>query len=484
MTDGPTAGLPGAGGRGAANGGPLHFGERMTGVEALMWRLGRRDARFRATMSLVVTLEGRVDPAALASRLAALCRAVPRLSERVRESALGAVPPAWEPDPDFSVGDHLDLVSGRLWDVASAVMAAPFDAGRPPWRVVVVPSGGEHGDSVILHLHHSYTDGLGGVRLLGELFDTSSSAAPRAAPSAPADCDRGAAEAEVGRGRAAPGLEALILDVEEELRRAVGLWSRALPWASRTIATARRDPAALLHAAGDLAAGLQSQLGAAFGPASPVLAGRSDGVALQSLPLPLAGLRSVARRLGATVNDVYLAGLLDGLERYHAKLGSVPPSVRLGIPVSNREAEADMRNQLFGVAIRGPLGYLDFDERTRLVHEIVVEGRKMPLASLVEDVAAAAVRFPGGVRAAATALSSLDLMASNVMGPPVPMWLAGVPIAGMTPFGPRSGSALNATLLSYDGVAHIGLNLDPVAVVDPTLLVDCLEAAFAEALGC
>ena len=453
-----------------------------------MWRLGRRDARFRATMSLVVGVEGRVARPALESRLDGLCRTVPRLTERVREPHFGAFPPSWEADPGFAVNHHLDEVSGPLWDVASLVVAQPFREGRPPWRVVVVPSGGEHGDAVILHLHHSYTDGLGGVRLLGELFDAEpdggrgSAADSTGSPAGPGPSAASDHSAAPGRP-ATPGLEALFLDLEDELRRASALWSRALPWAARTLAAARRDPGGLLHAAGDLVGAIQSQIGAAMGPPSPVLARRSGQVVLAPLRFPMDHIRTVARGLGATVNDIYLAGLLDGLERYHAKMGSVPLGVRLGIPVSSREAEAEMRNQLFGVIIRGPLGYLDFDERARLVHEIVREGRKLPLAGLMEDLAAAALRFPGGVAAAAAALSSLDVLASNVMGPPLPMWLTGAPIRSMTPIGPRSGSALNATLLSYDGAAHIGLNVDPHAVADPVLLVDCLEAAFDEVLG-
>lgn len=453
---------------------PLRFAERMTGVEALMWRMGRRDARFRATMSLIVTLDGRVSRAAVESRLAALARAVPRLRDRVRDSPLGLVPSAWEPDPDFSLDAHLEEIPGPLWEVAPHVVAAPFDERRPPWRVVVVPSAEPAGDGVILHLHHSYTDGLGGMRLLGELFDLTGDTRPSDSP----DLDGPPSEQPP-----AAGFETLLSELEAEVKRAVDVWSRALPWASRTLGAVRRDPGGLLHSAGDTVTSLQAQLGAAMGPASPVLSRRSAGVALVPLELDLEGMRATAGRVGTTVNDVYVAGLLDGLGRYHAKLGSVPPSLRLGIPISSRDSDTEMRNQLFGAVLRGPLGSLDFDERARLVHEIVLRGRKLPLAPVMEDLAAAAVRFPGGVPAVAAVLSSLDVLASNVVGPPVPMWLTGVPIRTMTPFGPRSGSAVNATLLSYDGTARIGLNLDPAAVPEPAVLVDCLETAFGDALS-
>lgn len=502
MTGRPAAGPGGPGG------GPIRFGGEMTGVEALMWRLGRHDPRFRATMSLVVTLEGPVPLAELESRLAALCQSVPRLRERVRDSALAMVPPGWEPDPSFSLDHHLAVAAGPVWDVASSVVETAFEEDRPPWRVVVpspLPAASAPAPpaasapapaAVVLHLHHSYTDGLGGMRLLAELFDLEAGPqGPGAAPGPRAGSDpglrsgpgpgaAGMGEPSLGPTPPFPGsLSEVLRNLEGEMRRAAHLWSRALPWASRTLAAAHNDPAGLLRSAAELAAALQAHAGAAFGPASPILSGRSAGVVLAPLRLDLGEMRRVAARAGATVNDVFLAGLLDGLARYHSKHGSVSPSLRLGMPISSRESGVDLRNQVFGAVMRGPLGSLDFDERVRLVHEIVLQARNQPWASFVEDAAEGAVRLPGAVRAVAAVLSSLDVLASNVTGPPVPMWLAGVPVSSMTPVGPRSGAALNATLLSYRGDVSIGLNVDPAAVGDPEVLFDCLGSAFEEALG-
>lgn len=456
-----------------------------------MWRLGRHDSRFNATMSLVVTLEGPVPSEALLGRLSRLCRAVPRLRHRVRESPLGVVPPAWEPDPSFAVEHHATEMPGPVWETAAAVVAEPFEEGRPPWRVVLTGTGTSH-PALVLHLHHSYTDGLGGVRLLAELFDFQagtpasepSTERDRPAPDQPPAADQPPGP-DPSSGVAGPGapLDALLHDLEGEVRRAAGLWSRAVPWAVRTLAAARHEPERVLQAAAELADALLVHAGAAVGPSSPVLASRSAGVHLVPLRLDLQALRATAARLGATVNDVYLAGLLDGLERYHAKRGSVAPSLRLGLPISSRESDTDMRNQVIGAVVRGPLGGLDFDERARLVHEIVLHGRRQPWAALFEEAAAGAVRVPGAVRLLGAAMSSLDVLASNVIGPPVPMWLAGVPVTTMTPVGPRSGSAINATLLSYCGTAAVGLNIDPAAVPDPEVLQDCLVAAFDEAVG-
>ena len=440
----------------------------MTGIEALMWRLERFDRRMAATMSLVVTLDGPVPADGLIDRLSAMCEAVPRLADRVRESPLGLAPPAWERDPLFSIENHVGTMEGPVWEVAAEVVGMRFPSGRPPWLAVVASSCP---NTVILHLHHSYTDGLGGVRLLAELFDLSPDGS-------------GSARSRPSIGPAAPPPSAsLVGEITGEVGRAVQMWSRAVPWAARTLDRARSHPAQLLDDARSAFTALQAQATAAAGPASPVLLGRSSEMFLAPLDLDLGAVRATGRRLGVTINDVFLAGLLDGLARYHAKHGSVAPSLRMALPISSRSSTVEMHNQVFGTVVRGPLGPLDFDERARLIHEMVAQGRDQPWAGIVEELASGAVRVPGILRFVAGAMGGMDVLASNVVGPPVPMWLAGVPIRSMTPIGPRSGAALNVTLLSYCGTASLGINIDPAAVSDPEVLLDCLAAGCEEGLS-
>jgi diacylglycerol O-acyltransferase / wax synthase len=441
----------------------------MTGVETLMWRLERFDRRLSATMSLVVRLDGRVPVDGLVDQLSSMCASVPRLADRVQESPLGLAPPVWERDPLFSVENHMGALDGPLWEVAAEVVAMRFPPGRPPWRAVVASSSPE---TLILHLHHSYTDGLGGVRLLAELFDGppgGSHSGAAAESTRPDSSDR-------------PG-PSMVGEISGEIGRAVQLWARAVPWAVRTLDRARSDPAQLLDQARATLAALQGQAGAASGPASPVLAGRSAEVYLAPLDLELAALRATSRRLGVTINDVFLAALLDGLARYHSKHGSVAPSLRLAVPISNRSSEVEMHNQILGTVLRGPLGALDFDERARLIHEMVAQGRHQPWAALIEELASGAVRVPGLLRLVAAAVGGMDVLASNVVGPPMPMSLCGIPIRSMTPIGPRTGSALNVTLLSYCSTASLGINIDPAAVSDPEVLFDCLSAGFDDHLA-
>ena len=51
------------------------------------------------------------------------------------------------------------------------------------------------------------------------------------------------------------------------------------------------------------------------------------------------------------------------------------------------------------------------------------------------------------------------------------------------PFGPRTGTALNATVLSYCDDLNLGLNIDPAAVTDIDALMADIAYSFEELLG-
>jgi len=73
-----------------------------------------------------------------------------------------------------------------------------------------------------------------------------------------------------------------------------------------------------------------------------------------------------------------------------------------------------------------------------------------------------------------------DVTTSNVPGPPIPLYLAGVRAVGMYPLVATIGAAVNVTMVTYDGSAFIGVSADDRAVPDIGELLDDLRAGFAE----
>jgi diacylglycerol O-acyltransferase / wax synthase len=458
----------------------LRFEKRMSDLEALMWALERTDPRMVPAMTMVAVLDQAPDPGHLTERLERLTRRIPRLRDRVAAGPLPMVPPRWERTPRFDASRHVRRQpaggTGSFDDLlaaAAVISATPFPARRPPWEMVLV-EGLECGhQGLILKLHHSYTDGLGAVKLALELFDVEASPAldPAPLPDLPGI---------PGRTPFGP----LWDDLAYEGGRAAGALLGTVPWAAAALRDTARDPWKRAGSAAELLESLRYWVHQASGPGSPVMVERSGGVWLGALELTLSELRQAARRAEVSVNDVFLTALLGGLGLYHAKHGADVPTLRVGIPVSTRPDEGtEMRNQFDALLIRGPLRPADPVERARLVHQIVHHARSRPGAGLLAHGPAVALHVPGARELIAAGLRSMDLMASNLPGPPIPLFLAGARLDRIVPIGPRSGAALNVTLLSHCQSVQVGINADPAAVPDGDLLLDCVRAGFDEVVG-
>jgi hypothetical protein len=79
-------------------------------------------------------------------------------------------------------------------------------------------------------------------------------------------------------------------------------------------------------------------------------------------------------------------------------------------------------------------------------------------------------------------LKHVDFLASNVPGIDVPLYLGGARVTSNVAFGPTIGAALNATLLSYDGMCFVGITTDEAAVPDADVLLTHLAEGFDEVL--
>src|ERR671919_260803 len=84
----------------------------------------------------------------------------------------------WTVENDLDLDYHVRTVGvpapgglRQLLDLAGTVAAAPLDRSRPLWEFTVV-EGLEGGRAALLQkVHHTITDGVGGVRLSMSLLD-------------------------------------------------------------------------------------------------------------------------------------------------------------------------------------------------------------------------------------------------------------------------------------------------------------------------
>jgi hypothetical protein len=95
------------------------------------------------------------------------------------------------------------------------------------------------------------------------------------------------------------------------------------------------------------------------------------------------------------------------------------------------------------------------------------------------------VRLPTTAATSVSAglMKGTDVAATNLPGPPLPVYFAGAEVTSMLPFAPRGGAALNVAMMTYNGRAQFAINIDERAVPDPENLVADLETALSEVVA-
>jgi diacylglycerol O-acyltransferase / wax synthase len=448
----------------------------MSPFEALMWRM-ETDARLRSPMTVVDLLDSVPDWTRLRSAHDWASRLIPRFRQRVQEPAFGLGAPIWVDDPDFDLDYHLQRVAlpgkgtrRELLDLAQAEAMTPFDRARPPWRAVLFE--GLEGDraAYLLKIHHSMTDGQGGIQLVGLLHSRKRAPSPHktAPPPRPGE--------DIGAARALA--EQLLSTPLNAARGARDLLSQSAGVARRPLESAQ--------AAVRFGGSLERVLAPPPTDPSPLLESRSLSWRFDALEVPVDDLKRAGRAAGGSLNDAYVAALLGGFRRYHEELGSPIDSLPMAMPISLRRGDHPMGgNRFAGARFAAPVGAPDPADRIRLVREFVLNTRDEPALDAIGFVAPVLSRLPPALVARwyAGQTAKIDLQASNVAGLPWDAYIAGAKIERMLPFGPVPGCAVMATLLSYAGTCCIGISSDAAAVTDPERFAACVQKGLGEVVA-
>lgn len=447
---------------------------RMLHSDAFAWNM-EQDPVLRSTVVAIIATETAPDWTVLRSRVDRLSRLVPQLRMRVRSPSLWAGPPRWVLDEPFDLDFHLRRVpaSGGWDDVlefARREAMGAFDRARPLWVFTLLEGLADGRAAVVIKVHHSLTDGIGGVQLAGLVVDSGPVPAdlgpgPAAPVPAPRSAARLAAEA-IGDGLGdTAAVTASVL--------------RSLP--SGAI-RALRDPVRSTWAAVTNVSSIAKIVAPVNRAASEVFGCRDIGRVLATMDVAYAPLRAAAAAGGGHLNDAYLAALVGGVQRYHEGRGKPLQTLRATVPVSVRSAaDAVGGNRITLIRVVLPASIADPRERISQIARIMRRWRCEPALARTQQIAFGLNLLPrpylGNI------FKRVEMLASDVPGIPQPVWLAGARITGYYPFGPTIGSALNATLMSYAGTCNIGINVDTSAVDDTADLLRCLQAGFDDVLG-
>jgi WS/DGAT/MGAT family acyltransferase len=310
-------------------------------------------------------------------------------------------------------------------------------------------------------MHHTITDGVGGVRLSAQFIDL--------APDAP-DPEPPEAVATDGAG-GGPGL---LGDVAHRVGGVVSTAAR--------VATTMANPATAV----DTARSFVRQAVVTESARSPLWAGRHGmGRSFQVLRFELDRAKKAAHVLGGTVNDLFVTGVAGGAAAYHRAEGIVVPELRMTMPISTREDRSAGGNSFAPLRVLVPAGMEDPAERFAEIHRRLSATRGERALGWADALAGALTVLPDPllVRFARQQVDTVDFATSNVRGAPFDLYVAGARILGNYPFGPTAGTAFNATVLSTAGNMDVGVNVDTAAVTDPDLLCRCIEEGIAEVVA-
>jgi WS/DGAT/MGAT family acyltransferase len=408
---------------------------------------------------------GSVDVARIRRELAVRARQLPALGRRVVWTRWGEGRPVWVPDPSFDPAAHVrtaTLPAGQdLHGWAAGRAVRPLDLDRPLWRAEVVDGLPVGRFAVLLVVHHILADGLGGVALAGALMD-------------PAPDTRGSSD-HPPAARWVPSLPSrrdLRRDARQEARSEL---RRVRPPSLSGLARVARSAHQFRTMMTDFRAAPPTSLPRQIGPDRRLVIVRQ----------PLVDLRNAGHALGATVNDLILVALTDGLRDMLAARGDqvAERTLRAIVPASTGRA-----GQVVGMLVVDlPVGEPDPRRRLTLVRASTAAA-KARLSGADAD-AAEVLRLPVAVArpvvrwARRFGSRRIDVSLADVAGPTGPLWLAGarlehaVPIAPLVPLVPLAAAAL-----SYAGELAISVNAD-AAIAELDVLSSGMEASFAVLRG-
>ncbi len=449
--------------------------KRLSGWDFATWRMATDDPVMRSTMIGLLVLDKSPDWEVLKERYERATRLAPILRSSVVEGPIGIQTPRLVVDPNFDLNFHIrrfSMPKGSTWsDVledARRQSMTDFDRDRPLWKMTLLEGLPGGRAALILKLHHAIADGQGAVQLGLALFDF-----------APGGADLGPMP---------PAPEAAVLDttgfLEAVIRNNVGWVARTAEDAIKGLGPltmeAVKNPGDLISRARRTAESVFRFTRIPFGPLSPIMQQRSINYHFDTIDMDFGEYRAAAKRRGRSVNDIFLAAISVGMHRYHERMGRPVDELRMNMPISLRTSGEDESNAVTIARFEIPISNV-IDDVLETAAQTVRSWRAEPALKLADNLAEFSRFLPPELLSAAAQTS--DLTASNVPGVPVPVWLAGAQVERMYPLVATIGAAINITMLTYNGVASVGISTDDAAVDDRDELVRSLRHGFREVIG-
>ena len=424
------------------------------------------------------TSDGALPPERLAALFAERLHLIPPFRRRMVAVPGGLDHPRWIDDAHFDLARHLhhrDLgpraCPTDLERFVGEVASTPLPRDRPLWETWLVDGFADGTVALVTKVHHALMDGAAGGDMMASLFDLEPE--PETRVDVPA-----------WEGEEPPRSARLVIDAGPAALQRVAQLPGAI---ARTLA-------GLAGSAGAIVA--QPSSLASFAPATPFNGRLTAARSVAFSRCALDDLKEVRATFGTTINDVVLAATALSLRGYLLDRGApVEQPLVASVPVSGHRNADTYGNHTSNMMMSLPVQLDDPAAILRSIHEGAAAAKAIQQAIGPDVMDEWISLMPAAlVSAGATAYSSLGLgrlhpplfnsIVSNVMGPPIPLYLAGARLIATYPMGPLIGNTgLNLTVLSQGGDLDIGVIACPDLVDDVRAIADGFVDAVSDLLA-
>jgi WS/DGAT/MGAT family acyltransferase len=389
---------------------------------------------------------GRVRIEAVRRHLEPRLHLVPRFRQLLYRPRLGLGWPLWVDAPSFDIADHIRVHTlaapgeqAQLLHACQELARRRLDPARPLWELWLLPGLSEGRVGAFLRLHHVFADGTAALAAFGALLDlTADAPTPVAPPWTPTPI---------------PTASQLLGDNLRRRRQELGRGWSGLAHPGRTLHRARRALPAWQEV-------LTEQPAPQTSLNHPVGADRRLAIIRGRLDLT----KQIAHAHHAKVNDVVLAAVAGGLRELLASRGEDVHGLvqRAMVTISEHQEQPGQAqgNKPGWMMVPLPLGEPDPVHRLEVIAAETAARKHKPRPEAGTGI----FRFVAGQRIWYRLFPrqrAVNLVVTNVPGPPVPLYLAGARLLELFPMMPPMGNlTLVVAALSYAGQLNLTAGAD------------------------
>jgi WS/DGAT/MGAT family acyltransferase len=455
-----------------------NLGKRLSSMDATFLYFERKQAPMH--IGSVSIFEGEIPFKKFIDNLNSRLPLLPRYRQKVIPAPFNLSHPTWEFDTDFDINNHVFRIKldppgteAELVKLAGRIFTPLMDRSKPLWDIHLVYGLEGKRMAMIARVHHCMVDGVSGVDLLNIIFDISPDAKPQTVPM-PAPPPRPDPMRRF--------FDSLIGGMQEGMNRFMEFQNGLLNLA-QSIATqpARASVPGVSHLLTALA------MPTSLLPFNRACSGERKVVWSR---FSFAEARAIRAVLKGTVNDVVLTVLAGAVARY-AQLHGQPVAgrkLRVMMPVSLRREEqrGTLGNLISLMPLEIPLDICDPLARFQHINRKTQAGKSARAAESFNMLVSLVGILPASVQAVVGAMATfplppVNMVATNVPGPQVPLYLLGRRMIDYYPYVPVGyGVGCGCAILSYDQKLYFGLTSDARAMPDVESLNTFLEESFVE----